>query len=288
MAEGFREWGNYFAEEEWKRRSPLRKFFSFRTLKKILKFVCIVLVVGVYVVLGYRLITGFGVSKNAMKLIWTDKAYEAYGKYGKNLVVYEQEPDANYGEDGCFSIHNMLYIPETNEVQCIIRFNKSTIDRLKESLTADLETTKEKDAVLASVDDFPFAFNLRDQDDNIYSDYYITSYSEGLYVYVRLSFNNVDFFKTETALPQNNFPAPDEKYSGIIYKGSNKNNVISTDISYLYIDFYYENDVKYDEMPWADPLLVYHSDKDLEKHSFSKNIPTAPEQLTFVSITETK
>ena len=172
MAEGFREWGNYFAEEEWKRRSPLRKFFSFRTLKKILKFVCIVLVVGVYVVLGYRLITGFGVSKNAMKLIWTEKAYEAYEKYGKNLVVYEQEPDAIYGEDGCFSIHNMLYIPETNEVQCIIRFNKSTIDRLKESLTNGLTTVAEKDAALAKVDNFPFAFNLRDQDNNIYSDYY--------------------------------------------------------------------------------------------------------------------
>lgn len=288
MAEGFREWGNYFAEEEWKRRSPLRKLFSFRTLKRILKFVCVVLVVGVYVVLGYRLITGLGVSKNVMKIVWTDKAYEAYEKYGENLVVYEQEPDANYAEDGCFSIHNMLYIPETNEVQCIIRFNKSTIDRLKESLTSDLTTVEEKEATLANVDEFPFAFNLRDQDNNIYSDYYITSYTEGLYVYARLSFNGVDFFKTETVLPQNDFPAPDEKYSDIIYKGSNKNNVISTDISYLYIDFYYENDVKYDEVPWADPLLVYHSDKKLEKHSFSKNIPTKPEQLTFVSITETK
>lgn len=285
MAEGFREWGEYGKEEEWRSRPPIKKVFSFRTLKKILKIICIVLISAVYLVLGYRLITGLGVPGAATKLVWLDNTKAAYNAEGGDLSVYAQTPEATFGEDGRFSIYQMKFIPEISQLQLTIRYNRSTVAALKSSIekkyaapegaTAEekAEAQAKTEEALSMIDDAPFAFILRDDAGKVYTKYSMTSFKKGLYTYVRLVYDDVELFNTETAPRDSGYFSPDEKYSDIIYKGANKSVAMSSDISYLYIDFYYENDVKYDSESWADPLLVYRSGLELTEYDVKKDPP---------------
>lgn len=286
MAEGFREWGDFNREEEWKSRPPIRKIFSFRAFKLVVKIICASLVIGVYAILAYRLATGLGIPEKAKEMIWDEKAYNAYSASGGNLTVYAQDPEATFGNDGRFSIYQMRYIPDIDQVQFTIRYNRSTVAALKDEIAAnyavgDDATDEERlaaenaaAAALEMVDNDPFVFVLRDQDGNVYADYSYTAYSSGLYTYVRIAFDNVSFFNTKTAPAERNYPTPSDEFSSIIYKGPCVADTISSDISYLYLDFYYENDVQYDAESWADPLLVYRSGLELEEYDYSKHMPS--------------
>lgn len=286
MAEGFREWGDFNREEEWKRRSTIRKIFSFRAFKFLIKIICAALVIGVYAILAYRLATGLGIPDKAKEMIWNEAAYNAYSASGGDLTVYSQDPEATFGNDGRFSIYQMRYIPEIDQVQFTLRYNRSTVVALKdeiaakyavsENATAEERAAAEKAAAdaIAMVDNDPFVFILRDQDGRVYDDYSYTSYSSGLYTYVRIAFDGVSFFNTKTAPAVRDFPTPSGDYSSYIYKGPCVADAISSDISYLYLDFYYEYDVQYDMASWADPLLVYRNGLELNEYDYSKHLPT--------------
>ena len=302
MAESFREWGDYGAEEEWQSRTPIKKFFSFRTFKRVLKIIGIIFIVLIYAILAYRLITGLGVPDKAKKMLWTPSDIAAYEESGSNLTIYVQEPEAQFGNDGHFSIYLVKYIPETSQIQLTLRYNRSTIADLKSDLTSlytpdDSATDEEKaaaaealESALAKVDDAPFAYILRDNTGKTYTNYYISSFTSGLYTYVRLAFDGVELFNTETVAASHGYFDPDEEYSDIIYKGINKSASVSSDISYLYIDFYCSGDVKYDMKSWADPLLVYRSGLKIDEYDYSKDLPnkTQNEDMTYVRISETK
>ncbi|MBO4428340.1 MAG: hypothetical protein J5832_00145 [Clostridia bacterium] len=293
MAEGFREWGDYGAEEEWKSRPPIRKIFSFRAFKLVLKIIGIAIIVLVYGILAYRLLTGLGVPDKAKKMLWTPKEVTAYAENGGNLTVYSQEPEAQFGSDGHFSIYLVKYVPETNQLQLTLRYNRSTVADLKSDLTALYEADEDAEALekaLALADEDPFTYILRDDTGKVYTSYYVSSFTSGLYTYVRLAFDGVELFDTETAAARHDHFDPDVKYSDIIYKGINKSIVVSSDISYLYIDFYYSGDVKYDAESWADPLLVYRSGLGLSEYDISKDTPERAQNdnMRYVQANETK
>ena len=277
MAEGFREWGDYGEEQQWQEKSKVKKIFSFRTLKKIIKVIGIVLVGGIYALLAYRLITGLGVPQRAKKLLWNDKAISAYESEGDNLIIYKQDPEATFGNDGYFSIYQVKYIPKISQIQFTIRYNQSTVKALKAELGDG-----------GDVDTDPFAYILRDNTGKVYTNYYISSYTSGLYTYVRLAFDDVALFNTKTVPAEHQYGSPDEKYSDLIYKGPNKSEAISSDISYLYIDFYYENDVKYEAESWADPLLVYRGGLEISEYDYSKDLPknSGKDEIIYRSISE--
>lgn len=302
MSEGFREWGDYGAEERWQNLPPIKKLFSFRTLKRILKILCIVILCVIYGLLAYRLITGLNIPAAATKMLWTDSARAAYDKNGGNLAVYSQEPESTFADDGRFSVYEMKFIPETNELQLTIRYNRATVKALKEDILkkfAAPDGASSEEAAAASalaqravdeVDDEPFAFVLRDDKGRLYTSYTYSAFEKGLYTYVRLSFEGVALFDTDISPADHGAYSPDEKYSGIIYKGANKSDEISSDISYLYLDFYYENDVKYESGSWADSLFVYKSSMQLSKYDISKDAPKSDgaDKMIHVDIKESE
>jgi len=302
MAEGFREWGEYGAEDEWKSRPPIKKIFSFKTFKRVLKIIGIIFIAAVYAILAYRLFTGLGVPDKAKKMLWTQSDIDAYNDSDGNFTVYYQEPEAQFGKDGRFSIYHVKYIPVTDQIQITLRYNRSTVESLKKDLitlyTPGDSATDEEKAIaendlaeaLALAGETPFAFILRDNTGKIYSDYYISSYTSGLYTYVRLAYDGVELFNTEKVAASHTYFDPDEKYSDIIYNGINKSASVSSDISHLYIDFYYSGDVKYDERSWADPLLVYISGLKIDEYDCSKDLPSSgiDDNIAYFQIKETK
>lgn len=275
MAESFREWGDYGEQEQWENKTPVQKIFSFRTFKRIIKAICIVLIVGIYAILAYRLITGLGVPKKATAILWTDEATAAYEESGGALVIYTQEQDDAMGKDGRFSVYSVKLIPEIDEVQLTVRYNRSTVKALREQTESAYTDEAARDAALALIDEEPFVYLLRDNDNNVYTDYTEYSYTEGLYTYVTLAFDNVKLFDTEIAPSSDGYFSPDEEYTGLIYKGQNKGEAISSDISYIYIDFYYENDVEYNGKSWAAPILIYRNGLEMSVYDYSKDLPTS-------------
>ena len=272
MAESFREWGDYGEEEQWQNKSTLQKIFSFRTLKLIVKAICVLLIAGIYAILAYRLITGLGVPKKATSILWTDEATAAYEASNGALVIYTQEQDDTIGKDGRFSVYSVKLIPEIDEVQLTVRYNRSTVKALREQTESAYTDEADRSAALALIDDEPFVYLLRDNENNVYTDYTEYTYTEGLYTYVTLAFDGVKLFDTAIASPDGLF-APDAEYSGLIYKGQSKGETVPSDISYIYIDFYYENDVQYNGKSWAAPILIYRNGLEMSVYDYSKDLP---------------
>lgn len=273
MAESFREWGDYGEEEQWQNKSTVKKIFSFRTLKLIVKAICVLLIAGIYAILAYRLITGLGVPKKATSILWTDEATAAYEASNGALVIYTQEQDDTIGKDGRFSVYSVKLIPEIDEVQLTVRYNRSTVKALREQTESANTDEAEKAAALSLIDDEPFVYLLRDNLNNVYTEYTEYTYTEGLYTFVTLAFDDVKLFNTVIAPSSDGLFTPDEEYSGLIYKGQSKGETVSSDISYIYIDFYYENDVQYNGKSWAAPILIYRNGLEMSVYDYSKDLP---------------
>ena len=273
MAESFREWGDYGEEEQWKNKSTVKKIFSFRMFKLVIKVVCVAIIVAIYAILAYRLATGLNVPKKATGIIWTEKARAAYETSGEGLKIYTEEQDDTIGKDGRFSVYGVKLIPEIDEVQLTVRYNRSTVKALVEQTESAYTDEAERAAALSLIDDEPFVFILRDNENNVYTNYAATSYTEGLYTYVTLAFEDVKLFNTVTAPASDGYFSPDGEYTDVIYKGQNKGEAVSSDISYIYIDFYYENDVKYNGKSWAAPILIYKNGTEMKEYDYSSDLP---------------
>lgn len=270
MAEGFNEWGDYGAEEEWQSRSTIRKIFSFRSFKQALKLLGALFVITIVAILGYRLSTGLSVPNNTKKLVWTDNLIAAYEK-NNNLAVYVQTPEENYEEDGAFSIHSFKFIPEINQVQLTIKYNVSTNKFLAGEFPDD------------EIDDFPFVFALRDNTGKIYNDFKYTYYKKGLYTYARLVYDNVDLFSSSIVPVTKEYFTPDASLSQYIYKGSYAPSTKDNKVTMLFLDSYYENDIHYGSLSWAHALTVYKSSLPLEKYNISKDAPSKASINEFIA-----
>ncbi|MCQ2436312.1 MAG: hypothetical protein MJ101_05345 [Clostridia bacterium] len=294
MAENYEDWGEYYKKQEWENRSRTRKVFSFRTLKNVLKWAGLTLVVGIYAILGYRMFTGLGVPKSYTKMVWTDEAKQAYDESGGTLTVYSQTPRNQYAyaqtaesqSDGHYSIYEMKYIPALKQVQFTLRYNNGTVKDLKTDIVSEylsdgeiyasyvdaLKSHPEAQSAVDAVDDMPFYFVLRDNNGMIYTTYQYTESHKGLYNYVRLVFDGVTLFDTEYSAPDKPYPTAD-RYTRYITKGNSLAELTSQDITKLYVDTYYENDVDLENGSWSLPLTVYDSTLDLTDYDYSKELP---------------
>lgn len=261
MSESFREWGDYGAEEEWQSRPLIKKIFSFRTFKKSLKYFLIVIALCIYGLLAYRLITGLNVPKAQLKLLWTDNIKEEYRQNG-TLTVYEQDPEQAFEEDGCFSVYSVKYIPSVSQLQLTVRYNKSTVKYLQEFYPDE------------TLDESPFAYVLRDNNGNIYGNCSYSVTQKGRYTYLKLAFDNVKLFDKSVVPPEKEYFTPDGEYSDIIYKGIGMSQVETSNISYLYIDFYYENDVNLEEGSWSSPIIIYKNSLELKEYDVNRDKPS--------------
>lgn len=270
MAEDFNDFGSYrrqLEDEEFKSRSVIGKIFSFRALKFLIKWIGYSLIILVFALLLWRIFSS-KLPKAASQLIWTEQAYSSYEELGKDLLIYTQDVGTVFDKDGKFSLYSLHYIPAVDEIQFTVRYNKSTLDKLAEELTEQAqkelgESFTDADIVTAeSFTEMPFAFKLRDNLGRIYTDYEYTTFEKGRYVYVRIAFSGVDVFDLEKQSPTVNLPIPEVSNPDYIYKGVFSSEYLRTAIETIYVDSYYVGDYTGD--PFADPIVLYRSGRDME------------------------
>ena len=308
MSEYYSNDENYEEELIYQEKSTIDKIFSVRTLKTIIKSIMWVLVVLVYGMIFFRLCTGKP-PKSVSGILWTDGALAAYEEYGDNLLIYSHEPVENIAEDGVSGIYDIIYIPAAKTLQMTVRYNKNLAEDYYEnqvqkrrdeiedeviksegydrtqlsSLTAEqreaynaliearLAESLEADPINVSDSQYPFVFVLRDNYGNVYATYEYVADVKTLYRYQRLSFEGVDLFGVGQYMPETDYPSPEVSDPSYIFKGSHASE--SNEITYLYLDMYYEKEVDVYGEAFSYPLQVYVSDVELEIYDFSKELP---------------
>ena len=317
MAENYNDYGDYSEELVYQSKSTLRKFFSWRTLKRVLKVLFLLLILFVYAILFFRLCSG-SPPKSLTRLIWTESMLTAYAQAGEDFIVYSQEPAEHIAQDGYFGVYDIRYIPATEELQLTIRYNNSSTEKLEEELTeketearraaietrlreenpdmsgselsslveAELTSELEENPIVIQLSEQPFLFILRDNYGRVYTSYSYISDEKTVYQYLRLSFEGVDLFGGETWSPSHEYPGPDVENPSDIYKGANA--AQGDAITHLYLDMYYENDVNFNSETFAYPLLVYRSTSELERYDYSGGLTsTVTEGLINIDVKET-
>ena len=317
MAENYNDYGDYSEELVYQSKSTLRKFFSWRTLKRLLKVLFLLLILFVYAILFFRLCSG-SPPKSLTRLIWTESMLTAYAQAGEDFIVYSQEPAEHIAQDGYFGVYDIRYIPATEELQLTVRYNNSSTEKLEEELTeketearraaietrlreenpdmpgselsslveAELTSELEENPIVIQLSEQPFLFILRDNYGRVYTSYSYISDEKTVYQYLRLSFEGVDLFGGETWSPSHEYPGPDVENPSDIYKGANA--AQGDAITHLYLDMYYENDVNFNSETFAYPLLVYRSTSELERYDYSGELTsTVTEGLIHIDVKET-
>ena len=317
MAENYDDYGDYSEELVYQSKSTLRKFFSWRTLKRVLKVLFLLLILFVYAILFFRLCSG-SPPKSLTRLIWTESMLTAYAQAGEDFIVYSQEPAEHIAQDGYFGVYDIRYIPATEELQLTVRYNNSSTEKLEEELTeketearraaietrlreenpdmsgselsslveAELTSELEENPIVIQLSEQPFLFILRDNYGRVYTSYSYISDEKTVYQYLRLSFEGVDLFGGETWSPSHEYPGPDVENPSDIYKGANA--AQGDAITHLYLDMYYENDVNFNSETFAYPLLVYRSTSELERYDYSGELTsTVTEGLIHIDVKET-
>lgn len=317
MAENYNDYGDYSEELVYQSKSTLRKFFSWRTLKRVLKVLFLLLILFVYAILFFRLCSG-SPPKSLTRLIWTESMLTAYAQAGEDFIVYSQEPAEHIAQDGYFGVYDIRYIPAAEELQLTVRYNNSSTEKLEEELTeketearraaietrlreenpdmsgselsslveAELTSELEENPIVIQLSEQPFLFILRDNYGRVYTSYSYISDEKTVYQYLRLSFEGVDLFGGETWSPSHEYPGPDVENPSDIYKGANA--AQGDAITHLYLDMYYENDVNFNSETFAYPLLVYRSTSELERYDYSGELTsTVTEGLIHIDVKET-
>ncbi len=311
MAETWEDFGELAKEERYQAKSKLGKIFSFRTFKKFLKFLMYMLVLVVYGFLFFRLCTGKP-PKELSALLWTESVHDAYTAYGDDLIVYEQEPIESIAQDGYFSVSDIRYIPAAQSFQLTVRYNNSSIEALKswlleqekndrreaikaeypeltelastsvryKEIMAEVETRLEalleaEPIVIDDLGDLPFAFVLRDDYGNVYSEYSYIHDSKTVYQYMRISYENVLLFGDGTQkASEKQYPTPEVSLPAYIYKGANES--IGGEIHYLYLDMYYIGRADVYSESFAYPLQVYTEASEMTRYDYAGETASAP------------
>ena len=132
----FERYGDYNEVDE-----PPKKSVVGIILKAII-FVLCAIVIGV---IAFRLIIFNYYPDSVSNIYFTDELTEHYNKKGGDIGALTQEllNSRNYGyddsKDGNFFARNMIYIPETGELQVTLRFNTSLADSIKEKYGVDFD-----------------------------------------------------------------------------------------------------------------------------------------------------
>lgn len=258
MAENWEDYGKAGEEERYNNSSLLGKIFSFRTLKKILKWLGIALLLSLYAVLFGRLFTS-GPSDKMTRMIFTSADKEAYKAQGR-LSVFSQEVDNFISADGGFAVYAVRLVGETDELQLTVRYNKSTVENLRKKLTAAEGET--------DVSDAPFGFELVDEDGNTYSTYVSETFTKTRYKYVRVAFTVPGLFAADAVSPQIFYPSPDVSSPLYIYKGANAGETDSSLIKTLSVY------LTYDGERFGDPLPIYRASSRVERFDYKSEMPS--------------
>ena len=181
------------------------KWDIFDLIKAFFRFLVAVAVGAVCTVLVWRVVAS-SVPKDLCQISMNDPLNEAYAEKGDGLLLYTQEQNSiTRGESnyGYFTSCDVLFIPEANQIQLLIRYNDSTLKALQKDYgLAELPDSAEDwyDVTLVTATDL----TPENQEDNLASDpasvrldriaptYVSESVHKGLYSYRRLVYDGVE------------------------------------------------------------------------------------------------
>ena len=103
----------------------------------IFRTVCFILIATVVGIIGWRILSS-GVPTEMKTLIGNEKLSAAYRENNGSLNIFYQGDLDNITRteynSGYFSVHNVAFIDEAEQLQVVVRHNKSTLENLKNDL----------------------------------------------------------------------------------------------------------------------------------------------------------
>lgn len=106
------------------------KFNFFTFLKILFRLIVTLVVIAVFAIFGWRFITG--IVPGELEVLTPNEALlKAYEEKGESLVLYTQSQNSiTRAEDsyGYFASCQVIFIPEAEQVQLLIRYNDSTLE----------------------------------------------------------------------------------------------------------------------------------------------------------------
>lgn len=282
LAENWNDYGNYAEEEIYQNKSFWGKLFSFRTLKNILKWLFYLIIIALFAIIFFRLGTNKP-SKNMTSLICTPKIEEAL-KRG-DVAVFSQELGDYMPRGGEYAIFDVKVIPETDELQFTVRYNNSTVKKLKEKIASrDYGSEEEKQAALDKIGERPFVFALRDEDGNVYKAYAYLEYSKTVYQYIKVSFSVPGLTGGGSAAPSLMYPFPDAPNSLYIYKGEGSGKISKDAVESLSFEMYYEDEAYTEDGLMGKSIVIYKATKKISPIDCKKELDGGvPDGLKYIN-----
>ena len=174
---------------------------TFTMIKRIIKTLVVAFIfvfIGAFIL---RIMFADYYPKSMKKLYFTDELTAHYNSDPDGFAAYRLDPDYRYTPDlnsdgenvGNFFAANLIFVPENNSVQCFVRFNRATIEKLNEEYGLSLSEEDVKAAITYSL----FASHGEGEDGEAYTGQaYQTVYQKydkiWIYNYAGLCFEGVD------------------------------------------------------------------------------------------------
>ena len=282
MSENWNDYGNYAEEEIYRNKSFWGKLFSFRTLKTILKWLFYLIVIALFATIFFRMGTNKP-EKNMTSLLCTPQIEKALSD-GK-VTVFSHPLDDYMPRGGEYAIFDVKIIAETEEVQFTVRYNNSTVKKLREQIASrKYESEAEKQAALDKISSRPFVFALRDEDGNLYTAYSYVEYSRTVYQYIKVSFAIPGLLSGDAVAPGLLYPNADAPSPLYIYKGEGAGKVTESATEKLSFEMYYENEALDDGKMIGKSIDVYKATKKISPYDYKKELDGGvPDSIKYIS-----
>ena len=165
-----------------------------KTVSRILKWTCYVVIASVFFLLIGRIVIA-DYYPAAMKSYYVSDAMRELATENYVPEVYRQGLRISYddhdsGKYARFMASNQYYCPELGELQITLRYNRSTLELVAEDFKLD--------AVPEDAEDL-FAFAISDNNENHTTAIVNTEIEHKfMYTYIKLTFTGIDFDSEET------------------------------------------------------------------------------------------
>ncbi len=151
------------------------------TFKNVLKLIAVLIIITVYtLLLGRMYLAG---DRGIMNKYSPTEAFLSHSD--ENTEILTQNLNYSMDEEGYYRISNLVFVPQTGELQINVRYNNSTLNALKEHYP-DAEYVNE-----------PFYYELVDNNNNTYDFGGYISQSNIIYNFRKLLFKGIDFETVE-------------------------------------------------------------------------------------------
>ena len=271
------EYGDYVERENFKNATLVRKIFSWHSFKFVIKLIVHLAIIGLIGLLLFRLFTNEPTSAmNAM--LRTPENVKAYSENNGNLTVLQQKLSYYNDSSGRFTLYEVRYIVETEELQFTVRYNNSTTEALRKTRPGE------------EISDTPFVFVLEDNNGNLYTSYNSVKFKRTLYQYERVSFHIPNMLVSELKLNELiNYPTPEIDNYVYIYKGPMVGVPGDDLITKIYFSAYYEKDVNFDSAPFTSGIVVYSNTTEMSRYDYKNELNGGvSDNIKQVNVTETK